>query len=227
VTAKYLAFISHDIRGMLNAGLLLAEVITRQLANEPRFSESLADLDSMRRSMLETVAAMDRFLDAERLRRGKMPVAVSAIDLATVLQNLTRSHLYDGKSLLTIDVEAGCSVQSDRDVLQLILQNLLSNAVKYGRNREVRIRAHTRPDKAVHITVADRGPGIAPEKLQTIFAPFSRGDTHGQQGSGLGLAIARQAADLLGAKLYAESTLGEGSTFHLELPPAPPAPPSN
>jgi signal transduction histidine kinase len=71
--------------------------------------------------------------------------------------------------------------------------------------------------------VIDQGPGIAEDKLSQLFAPFSRGETHGQPGTGLGLSIARQAADVLGAKLWAESKPGEGSTFHLELPTNPPA----
>ncbi len=65
----------------------------------------------------------------------------------------------------------------------------------------------------------DQGPGIDPNKLNSLFAPFTRGETHGQDGSGLGLFIARQAADLLGATLRAESTPGQGTAFYLELPP--------
>jgi len=71
--------------------------------------------------------------------------------------------------------------------------------------------------------VIDQGPGIAPEKLEQLFAAFSRGETHGQPGTGLGLSIARQAADLLKAKLWAESKQGQGSTFQLQLPRELPA----
>jgi signal transduction histidine kinase len=73
------------------------------------------------------------------------------------------------------------------------------------------------------LSVADQGPGIDPARLATMFQPFSRGETHGQSGTGLGLSIARQAADMLGAKLWAESSPGKGSTFHLDLPTRPPA----
>ncbi len=69
----------------------------------------------------------------------------------------------------------------------------------------------------LRITVGDTGPGIESSKLEKMFAPFVRGETHGQEGSGLGLSIARQAADLMGAKLWAESEVGKGSKFHLEL----------
>ena len=72
------------------------------------------------------------------------------------------------------------------------------------------------------VSVADQGPGIPQEKLSELFGSFTRGDTHGQPGVGLGLSIARQAADLLGARLWAESEVGKGSTFYLKLPKDPP-----
>ena len=68
------------------------------------------------------------------------------------------------------------------------------------------------------LIVKDRGIGIAPEVLARLFKPFERGETYGQKGTGLGLTIARQAAELLGAKLSAESKPGEGAAFHLDLP---------
>ena len=71
---------------------------------------------------------------------------------------------------------------------------------------------------AVVVAVTDQGQGIPRDKLGELFGAFTRGDTHGQPGVGLGLSIARQAADVMGAKLWAESTVGEGSTFFLELP---------
>ena len=52
----------------------------------------------------------------------------------------------------------------------------------------------------------------------SLFAPFARNETQGKSGTGLGLTIARQAADLLGTKLHAQSKVGEGTTFHLDLP---------
>src|SRR5438105_10481382 len=105
----------------------------------------------------------------------------------------------------------------------MILQNLIGNAIKYAPRRPVRISA-TR-DGEQHpwrLSVADQGPGIDPAKLAQMFQPFARGETHGQAGTGLGLSIAHQAAAMLGAKLWAESKLGEGSTFHLDLPARPP-----
>jgi signal transduction histidine kinase len=104
----------------------------------------------------------------------------------------------------------------------MILQNLVGNAVKYANRGEVRIAVGSGARDICRVSVIDQGPGIAPERLQQMFQAFSRGETHGQQGNGLGLSIARQAAELLGAKLWAESKVGDGTVFHLDLPVDPP-----
>lgn len=216
---KYLSFLSHDLRGSLNGAVLMIEVLKRELQSETRFKESLEDLDTMRRSMLDTVATMDRFLHAERLRRGKMPVKLGPVNVKNLLEEIARSFAYQAKERkIAIEVSASenCMEVSDRELLTMILQNLTSNALKYGRD-QVKLVAHPSNGQCIRISVIDRGPGIAPDKLQTLFAPFTRGETYGQSGIGLGLSIARQAADLLGARLWAESEAGQGAAFHLEL----------
>jgi signal transduction histidine kinase len=226
---KYLAFLSHDLRGGLNGVLLMIEVLRRDLAAEERFAGSVQDLDVMRRSILETVGTMDRFLHAERFRKGKVAIKAEEVDLARLVQDVAGQFGYqarDKKLELKAEVSPPTRVTTDRELVALILQNFVANAVKYSRSGAVRIVA-TRDglprDCACRISVIDQGPGIAPERLSQLFAPFPRGETHGQPGTGLGLSIARQAADLLGARLRAESTVGKGSAFHLDLPERPPA----
>ncbi|MEZ0267523.1 MAG: sensor histidine kinase, partial [Phycisphaerae bacterium] len=81
VQAKYLSFMSHDIRGGLNAILLSAEVLETELRDEPRFAQAMEDVDSIRRNILDTVAAMDRFLRAEQLRSGTVAAKRAPVDL--------------------------------------------------------------------------------------------------------------------------------------------------
>jgi signal transduction histidine kinase len=218
---KYLSFLSHDLRGGLNGVLLMIEVLRRDLAKEPKFGESLEDLDVMRRSILETVGTMDRFLHAERFRKGKVQVRPARVDVKRLINEVAMHFSYqarDKKINLVQDVPEGVAVTSDKELVTVILQNLVGNAVKYQPAGEVRIKVGCDGDAVCLISVIDQGPGIASEKLEQLFVPFTRGETHGQTGSGLGLSIARQAADLLKARLWAESKPGQGSTFHLELP---------
>ena len=220
--SKYLSFLSHDLRGGLNGAILMIEVLKRDLANEPKFASSMEDLDVVRRSMLETVATMDRFLHAERLRRGMMPVRISDVDLNELLGYVVRNASYqlsEHKSPVELDVGEPREIKADRDALLIILQNLLSNAIKYSAGKPVKIMTCPRTDGGVRISVIDQGPGIAPEKMQVLFAPFQRGETYGKKGIGLGLTIARQAAQLLGGEVSAESEIGSGAKFHVDLPP--------
>jgi signal transduction histidine kinase len=218
--SKYLSFLSHDLRGGLNGVLLMVEVLKRDLAGEPRFGDSVADLDSMRKSILDTVGTMDRFLHAERFRQGKVEARNTTVELSSFLREFSATFSYQAKAKgidLQTSVSSPTNVFCDRDLLQLILQNLISNAIKYTSKGSVRVSAHSVPRDGVRVSVSDDGPGIAPDRIATLFDPFIRGDTHGQEGVGLGLSIAKQAADLIGAKLSVESKLGAGATFVLEL----------
>jgi signal transduction histidine kinase len=218
--SKYLSFLSHDLRGGLNGVFLMIEVLRRELVKEPKFVESLEDLELMRRSIFETVGTMDRFLHAERFRKGKVQVKPSRVDLGHVMAEVSTQYSYQAKDKnldLQIDRSEPCQSITDRELLGMILQNLLSNAIKYTKRGVVRMAARPARDGCL-VSVSDEGPGIPKDRLSELFGSFTRGDTHGQPGVGLGLSIARQAADLLGARLWAESDLGKGSTFYLQLP---------
>jgi signal transduction histidine kinase len=220
--SKYLSFLSHDLRGSLNGILLTVEVLRRELGGVSALHGSLQDLDLMRRSILSTVATMDRLLHAERFRQGKVEVNLTSVNLPMVISEVVNqySHQATEKGLdFWVDTSRCPSVISDRNLTSLILQNLVGNAVKYSKKGQIRVSSQPTDTAACRIAVADEGPGIPAEQLKEIFQPYRRGPTHGQSGDGLGLSIAHQAAILLKAKLWAESKVGVGSTFYLEFPP--------
>ena len=227
--SKYLSFLSHDLRGELNGVFLMIEVLRRELVKEPKFAESLEDLDMMRRSIFQTIGTMDRFLHAERFRKGKVQVQPTDVNLSSLMREIGSQFSYQVKDKgldLTVEACDACRAVTDKEMVTLILQNLVSNAIKYTQRGAVRLSATAADNNGGgwRLAVADEGPGIAPEKMSELFATFTRGETHGQPGTGLGLSIARQAAELLGARLWAESELGRGATFYLQLPKEPPAP---
>jgi signal transduction histidine kinase len=219
--SKNLSFLSHDIRGGLNGVLLMVEVLKRELAGEPKFTESIQDLDSMRSSILDTVATMDRFLHAERFRQGKVLPHNTTLPLLPLLNDLatTFRHQAEAKGLkLSATVRSPVTAFTDKDLLQLILQNFLFNAIKYTTSGSIEVKAEQLANGKLRISVIDTGPGIAPEQLQNLFGAYTRGETHGQDGVGLGLSIAKQAADMIAATISVESNVGKGSTFNLDLP---------
>jgi signal transduction histidine kinase len=219
--SKYLSFLSHDLRGNLNGILLTVEVLQRAKSNSSRRKELVSDLDLMRKSIMDTVSAMDRFLHADKFRRGKVEVKLGEVNLAELVRDVATQFMEQAKEKgVEIKVESDhCpTVKSDRELVQLILQNLMGNAVKYTQKGKVEISMNHAGGGRCRITVADQGPGIPKEQLDRIFEPYMRGPTHGQKGIGLGLTIAHEAAVLLKARLWAESEPGRGTKFHLELP---------
>jgi signal transduction histidine kinase len=217
---KYLSFLSHDLRGSLNGILLTMELLRRELGGFPQLKSSVEDLDLMRRSIHETVTTMDRLVHAEQFRKGKIAPKLSKVDLPNLISYAVTHATPEAKHKgleIVMELAGPQSIVTDREIVTIILQNLLGNAVKYSDKGKITLSTQAIDGFACRIDVADDGPGIDAAQLKTIFQPFVRGHTHGKSGAGLGLSIASQAAQLIGARLSADSTVGQGATFHLDL----------
>ena len=115
------------------------------------------------------------------------------------------------------------TLEADREMIRRVFINLVSNGLKYtppGGSVNITLREDA---DNVDISVADTGPGIAPVDQEKIFTKFYRapgpdGKTQRIPGSGLGLAIARQAVELQKGRIWVESEVGSGSTFHVRIP---------
>jgi signal transduction histidine kinase len=151
------------------------------------------------------------------------------VDLAIVLRRVVASTAEDaGACALQVEVPAvPLPVLGDPDELGRVLTNLLSNAFKYSpRGGTVRLAAW--PEGAqVHLAISDQGIGLAPEHLERVFEKYYR--VPGQEGdqrtgSGLGLFICKRIVEAHGGRIWADSTPGRGSTFHVALPLIPPSP---
>jgi signal transduction histidine kinase len=125
------------------------------------------------------------------------------------------------------DPEVPQTVMGDPGRLKQILVNLLSNAIKFTETGTVQLRVEASriAEKPVlHFSITDTGIGIPLEKRETIFQAFTQADssfTRRFGGTGLGLAIASQLVLLMGGRIWVESEVGKGSTFHFTIPLAP------
>ena len=218
--SKYLSFLSHDLRNHLNGVGLMLEALRLRFVDAPQPAEELGEIDSLLRAVHETVEGMDRLLQAERLRKQAVKLKLGPVKLrelaATIIAPVEATASYKGVAIEN-EVPADAVAQSDRELIALLLQNLLGNAVKFSARGVVRVGA-TEDPLGWRLYVSDQGPGIAPDRVKTLFDAFTRGETHGQPGIGLGLNIASHAARLLGSELQAQSKLGDGSTFSVTLP---------
>ncbi|MBA4142773.1 MAG: sensor histidine kinase [Nitrosospira sp.] len=219
--AKYLSFLSHDLRNHLNHAMLHLQLLAAKLAKAPEYAESMEDIQSIKRAILQTTTGMDRLLQAELLRQECVELHVYPVDLHRLILEVSKQLLQEAQSKgleFEVDVPDGAHAESDGALLTLVLQNLLANAVKYSSRGRVTIKASNMADSYWVLSVIDQGPGIPPENLKNLFDAFRRGETYGQSGVGLGLCIASHATRLLGGELEIESAINVGSTFRLVLP---------
>ena len=221
--SNYMSYLNHDLRGGMNGILLMVEVLKRELANEPRLSDATQDLESVRRAVFDSVSTMDRFVYAHRLGRGKQQAKFGRFDvndlIGEVAKNLQAAAL-ERNVKVTLNVADDGSLESDRELVRLILHSVLGNAIKHAplNGCSVEVTALRRTDAGCTITIADSGSGMSPADVERLFIPQAPSVDKGRQSIKLGLVVSKMAAELIGAELIVQSELGAGTTIRIEIP---------
>jgi signal transduction histidine kinase len=216
---------SHELRSPLTSVQGFAELLMLDKDSlTPRQRETVEIiLDNCR----HLVRLLNDLLDLARSDAGRLSIRPQPTEVAPLIEDVVRTirgQTEAASQSLTEQVEPGLPlINVEPDRIRQILVNLLTNAHEYtpeGASIGVAARA---VGAEVEISVSDNGPGIPPDQLERIFERFTRGDaglTQRVGGTGLGLAIAKSLVDLHGGTIRAESTIGQGSTFHVRLPVA-------
>jgi len=164
-------------------------------------------------------------LDISRLAKGKMPMNIEVFDIYQLLQKQTDSiilQVEDRKGSLSITNEASnCWVNGDCFHLANAFNNLLDNACKYTKDKPEIMITLVNENGSIIIAFSDNGIGIDKSNQKSIFQEFSRVDTgniHNVKGFGLGLSYVGHIVKLHKGSVWLESSLGEGSTFFIQLP---------
>ena len=217
---NFVATVSHDLRTPLG----FIKGYTTTLLREdtewdiPTYREFLGIIDDEADRLQ---ALIDNLLDSSRLQSGTLPMKFQKVELDVVLRDMIqRTQLGDFNIEVDFNIEdSGMIVNADPMRLGQVFDNLLSNASKYAPGSTVCVRLSRNGDHA-KILVSDDGPGIEAEHLEKIFQRFYRiPETKlSQRGSGLGLYICRQIIRAHNGDIYAESEMGEGTTFTITLP---------
>ena len=224
--SEFLTTMSHEIRSPMNAIVGMAELLqetplTPDQANYVgRFSRAAASL----MDLLNTI------LDLSKIEAGYMALEQVPFDLHNLVDTI--AELMVGKALVKRlellvlvhpDVPQGAIGDPTR--LNQVLVNLIGNAIKFTESGHVMIKiepaGHPTEVHTLRFSVSDTGTGIPPDKLQTIFEPFTQADsttTRKYGGTGLGLTISQRIVDLMGGRLEVVSTPGVGSTFSFVVP---------
>ena len=225
--SQFLAAMSHELRTPLNAIAGYAQLLSMGIRG-PISEEQQADLARIEQSQRHLLGLINDVLEFARIEAGRVEYHVKTLPVASLLSELedfVRPQLRERDLEFHCDQpEDGVVVRADPDKTRQILLNLLSNAVKFTPPKgHIDVRCE-RVDGRVLIRVRDTGIGIAADRLDSVFEPFvqvHRTLTEPTGGVGLGLAISRDLARAMGGDLRAESTVGAGSVFTLDLPADP------
>jgi len=220
--SEFLANVSHELRTPLN-GLLGMTRLVQESLEAPEHRASLQHALDSGQTLLRL---LNDILDISRIESGRLELEPMAFDPLELLEGLgqTFGGLASEKGLcFVLEHAEGLADRFCGDTLRLrqVLGNLVSNAIKFTEAGTVTLSASRGATGGLRFAVRDQGIGIAPEKLASIFEPFTQADasvTRRFGGTGLGLAIACRLTQLMGGSLTVESTPGQGSTFVVTLP---------
>jgi len=219
--SAFLATMSHEIRTPLNGVLGMAQAMAMgDLAAEQR-----ERLDVIRQSGESLLAILNDVLDLSKIEAGKLELEQAEFDLEEIARNALGAFAATAQAkALSLDLKvqpAACGVyRGDSVRVRQIIYNLVSNGLKFTETGGVKA-TFSRRGKTLRLQVADTGIGVAPHKLTGLFQKFEQADastTRRYGGTGLGLAICRDLAELMGGEIRAESELGRGATFTVDLP---------
>ncbi len=227
----FMAVMSHELRTPLNAiiGYTDLFLVGIPVALPEPSRRQVERIRVAARHLLRLIEEILTFSRIEASREEMHPAPADAAAIAQEAAALVEPLALERGLAFRVEApETGPALVTDAGRAQQVLVNLLGNAVKFTDRGEVVLRVGEEPG-AVAFAVRDTGVGIAPEQQERIFDPFWQVDqsiSRSAGGTGLGLSVARQLARLLGGDVAVESAPGDGSTFTLRLPLAPPPPPA-
>jgi signal transduction histidine kinase/ActR/RegA family two-component response regulator len=219
--SEFLAVMSHEIRTPLNGVLGMVQAMERD-----KLSKTQRDrLQVIGQSGADLLAILNDILDLSKIEAGKLELEEAEFDISQPVRAVHASFC-DQAARKGLGFSANIAPESlgiyrgDSARVRQILFNLVSNALKFTQAGAIQIDVGPWND-GVRFTVSDSGLGVAPDRIDRLFDKFVQADSSTTRrfgGTGLGLAICKDLCEAMGGVLWAESELGIGSRFHIELP---------
>jgi len=225
------ASISHDVRTPLTVIMGYIELMQSMVQENESENNLLTDnrevnnfLNIMEEQANYLLNIISDLITLSKINSGNYTISPQRTNIRELINNTMKGlQILAKKKRLKFHTHIASSVPSftyiDRTALKKILNNLISNAIKYTDKGQVSLDCHLEDRDYIKFVIADTGPGIAKEKLSYIFEKYSREkNTMNKPGSGLGLSICKELIKELNGSIWAQSTPGKGSQFHLLLP---------
>ncbi|MBK7579906.1 MAG: HAMP domain-containing histidine kinase [Myxococcales bacterium] len=217
----FVSTVSHELRTPIASVSMLAELLEQGRVEESERAEVHQALAKEARRLGETV---DRLLGFSRMSAGRSTTSRRELRLADpVRESLAAFEERHPGVVVERAIDGELSLVADADQIRLAVDNLLANAIKYAPDGQpYRVSVEARGKDAL-ISVADRGPGVAPRDRKRIFEPFERADdrlSRATEGSGIGLGLVRHVAEAHGGRAWVEANpdSDQGARFVVALP---------
>jgi signal transduction histidine kinase/AmiR/NasT family two-component response regulator len=218
----FLSGMSHELRTPLNAILGFAQLMETG-APSPTVSQK-RNLDQILKAGWYLLELINEILDLALIESGKLTLSREPVSLVEVMLEC-RAMIEPQAQKRGIDMtfprfDTRHFVKADRTRLKQVLINLLFNAIKYNKpGGAVAVEVALKPGDGIRISIRDSGAGLTPEQVAQLFQPFNRlgKEASAEEGTGIGLVVSKRLMDLMGGAIGADSTVGVGSVFWIEL----------
>jgi signal transduction histidine kinase len=215
----FLATASHELKTPLTVINGYAQLLLRDTDNEGLRQQGLTAIASRAKELAEIV---ERLLLSSRIESGRLSVTLAPMDLGAVVRERGHALATATNRVINMDIEPGLPlVDADETAAATLFDHLIDNAMKYSpldAPIDVTVR---RGENWVTVSVRDHGAGMGEEQRRRCFDKFwqaESGDSRRHGGTGLGLYIVKSLVDSMAGRISVESTLDEGTTFHVTLP---------
>ncbi len=222
---EILGIAAHDLRNPLG-GILLQSGLIKMYYEKGRAEEARDRIAEIEKSVQRMNDIITNLLNTHALESGKYTIQLSSFDCESIIQNaveMLEPQAVSKSIAIHWHKERTMQVFADSNAFLEIMENLISNAIKYSPfGKDIWIKTETE-NSVVRINVIDEGPGISQEDKTKLFKKFARlsaQPTGGESSTGLGLAIVKKLSEAMNGRVWAESVLGYGATFVVELPVA-------
>lgn len=219
VRDEFFSMASHELKTPLTAIRLNCQLVSKRLLTPDSLPhEKIISLTQQNdRSVTKLVRLVDDMLDISRMRTGIMNLKKESFNFCELIQEVVNNNSSSVSSEFLLELCDLPLVNWDRLRMEQVISNLISNAIRYGNDRPIQVKTQLN-QHSILLSVKDQGIGIPSELLSIIFDRYTRGPSDDKQGLGLGLYISKQIIEIHNGKIWAESSVGMGSTFFVSLP---------